>query len=317
MMRNWLATVVVLTVSFGLIQEADAGRHHHGNAGRPQASLQDVWDDVAEDFVLHWVKPSEADPAVANFDEPNVVLFGKEAKAEAPLAVFMPGTKGMPANAPLLLQTIAGQGYRVIGLEYNDEPAVVQVCPRDPDPGCSEKFRQKRIFGDDVTNAVDNSKAEAIVTRLVKLLQYLDARYPDEHWGTYLAGGEPDWSKIAVSGLSQGAGMAAYIAKKRLVRRVVLFSSPWDFTGRDRQLAPWIAAPSLTPPERWYAEYHQRENTAGLLAQSYKLLGIPDSHVLVFDGEPPNANGPNPYHGSTIKLPVYVPQWKTLFGTAQ
>ena len=267
-------------------------------------------------LVKYHITPESTDSAIHRFNNPHYIVFERSTTSAAPLLVFMPGTGGMPERTSYFADLAAHQGYRVIGLEYTDEPAVAQICPRDRDPACSEKFRQKRIFGDDVTNAVDNTPAEAIVTRLVKLLQYLDAKFPDEHWGTYLAGSEPDWSKIVVSGLSQGAGMAAYIAKKKLVARVVLFSSPWDFTGRDRKLAPWISWPSATPSDRWYAEYHAKENTADLLAQSYRLLGIPADNIRVFDGEPPNPQGDNPYHGSTIRLPVYVPQWQAMFGTA-
>ncbi len=88
--------------------------------------------------------------------------------------------------------------------------------------------------------------------RLVKLLQYLDVQHPDEHWGDYLIGGEPNWSRIVISGHSQGAGMAAYIAKRKAVARVVLFSSPWDYVKSSRQPAPWLSETSATPPERWF-----------------------------------------------------------------
>jgi hypothetical protein len=194
-------------------------------------------------------------------------VFDPALSTHAPLAVFMPGTGGKPANTARLLHVVASQGYRVIGLEYDDEPAVVEVCPRSPFPRCSEDFRQRRIFGEGPVAFADNPPAESIVNRLVKLLQYLGQQYPGDGWEGYLSNGAPDWSQIVVSGLSQGAGMAAYIAKREPVARVVLFSSPWDFQGRDRTLAPWLAEPSATPPERWFAEYHEHEDTAALIAR--------------------------------------------------
>jgi hypothetical protein len=273
---------------------------------------------AAQDYVVRPVTPSAADPGVRRFDDPSLAIATKGLAPDAPLALFLTGTGGKPANAPVLLRTIADQGYRVLALEYDDEPAVVQVCPRDPDPACSAKFRQMRIDGGGPgVGGVTNPPAEGIVARLVAALRALDASAPGEGWGGYLDGGQPRWDRIVVSGLSQGAGMAAFLAKAHLVRRVVLFSSPWDFTGPERRLAPWIAGPSATPPERWWAEYNKRENTADLLARSYVALGIPADHVLVFDRPiPPNLHptGPNPYHPITIRDPGYAPQWRVLYG---
>jgi hypothetical protein len=268
--------------------------------------------------VLYEIKPSDTDPAIRHFDEPDLVLFETETPSSAELVVFMPGTDGQPAHARKLLRVVAGQGYRVIGLEYDDSPAVVEVCPRDPSPRCSEDFRRRRIFGETDARVVDNPPAESIVNRLVKLLQYLARVHPGEGWESYLAGEEPAWDCIVVSGLSQGAGMAAYIAKRVTVARVVLFSSPWDYSALNRTLAPWLAANSATPPERWYAAYHRREKTADLLARAYVVLGIPRDHVLIFDcGLPPgerSGRSNNPYHGSTVRNAEYAPQWRMLFG---
>jgi len=264
------------------------------------------------------VKPSALDPEVKRFDEPNVVLSPKGATAQTPLVIFLPGSYGRPQNALDLLRTVEDQGYRVIGLEYDDEPAVMQVCPRVPDPDCAAKFRRMRIDGTGPgAPGISNPKAESIEARLTALLRALAKANPEAGWDSYLDGDRPRWERIVVSGLSQGAGMAAYIAKLHRVRRAVLFSSPWDFTLPGRKLAPWIAAPGATPPSRWYAEYHRNENTADLLAKSYATLGIPADHVLVFRRELPkraaDSNG-NPYHGSTVRDVGYAAEWRTLFG---
>lgn len=52
--------------------------------------------------------------------------------ATAPLVVFFPGTGGKPEGTRRLFNVVAQQGYRVIGLEYNDVPSVQQVCPLTP-----------------------------------------------------------------------------------------------------------------------------------------------------------------------------------------
>lgn len=265
------------------------------------------------------VRSSQADPSVQSYDEENVVFNPAGADRSTPLALFFPGTNGKPEYARLLLRTIAQQGYRVIGLAYDDAPAVSQVCPRNPNPACSANFREVRTFGRG-TGPVANPPQEAINARLISLLRYLDREHPEAGWGSYLtAEGRPAWNRMVVSGLSQGAGMAAFIAKFYQVDRVVLFSSPWDVTGPDSRPAPWLYRPSATPPERWWAERHARENTTELIAHAYAALRIPPEHILLFDLPlaNPKPGAENPYHTSTTSNPGYAPLWKQMYGSAK
>ncbi len=264
------------------------------------------------------LQPSKADPGVRAFDDPSYALIGAGGGGDVPLVVFLPGTGGKPRGGAALLSVIAGQGYRVIGLGYDDTPAVAQVCPADPDPDCSESFRRMRVDGAGHA-VVSNPPAEAITARLAAQLAMLARTAPNEHWERYLADGQPRWDRIVVSGLSQGAGMAAYIAKHHAVCRVVLFSSPWDVTGPDHHPAPWLSQPSQTPPDRWWAEYHAKENTAGLIRAAYAALQIPPDHIRVFTQDIPSdfrGNSPNPYHVNTIRDLRYAPDWRIMFGRA-
>lgn len=263
------------------------------------------------------IQPSAADPQVRRHDEPSMVYGGEPERRDAPLAVYLPGTGGTSEHPPeALLRTVESLGYRVIFLTYDNEPSVSEVCPRAP-ADCSSRFRTSRLFGGGEGDPVQTPPAEAIVPRLVALLRDLDREHPDAGWGQYLTQDGPAWPRVVVSGLSQGAGMAAFLAKRYPVRRVVLFSSPWDVTGPDHRPAPWLYDKAATPPERWWAERHLQEKTTGLIAAAYQALKIPPDHILLFDGpEPPEANGPNPFHGSTVRLPLYAPQWRTLFGVA-
>jgi hypothetical protein len=213
----------------------------------------------------------------------------------------------------VFLHAAADAGYRVISLDYNDEPSVAVFCPPKP-PACSGNFRRMRIYGDGISldSSFDNSSAESIVNRLVKLLTYLDRQDPQQGWSGYLDNGALKWERIALAGQSQGAGMAAYIAKQRVVERVILFSSPWDFVrsnGNVRTLAPWIAPPSKTPPERWFGGYHAREIEAELLAKSYAALRIPPNNIRIFKHDLP-ASPPqgqqNPFHGEGLSNPAYA-----------
>ncbi len=262
------------------------------------------------------IQPAKLDPAVHDFTDPSIAI----PHAGAPLAIFLPGTGGKPEGNPRFAQFIADQGYAVISLEYDDDPAVAQVCPQSPDPDCSEAFRRVRVDGVEAgpgTSPVHNPPAEAITARLSALLHGLALAKPKEGWDRYLDGDQPRWDRIVVSGLSQGAGMAAYIAKHHQVARVVLFSSPWDVTGRDHHPAPWLSQPSATPMDRWYAEYNQRELTADLIKNAYAALQIPPDHIRVFARDLPasfHGNSPNPYHVITIIDHAYEPDWKIMYG---
>jgi len=159
----------------------------------------------ATDLVTYRIAPSAADSTIRRFDEPNYVVFAPQVRDSAPLLVFLPGTGGRPQNTSDFANVAARQGYRVIGLAYDDEPAVAALCPREPDPGCSEKVRRKRIYGDDVTSLIDDRPEESVVNRLTSLLVMLARQHPADGWRQYLVNGQPNWPRIAVSGLSQGA----------------------------------------------------------------------------------------------------------------
>jgi hypothetical protein len=268
---------------------------------------------------LEMVKPSKTDPQIQRYDDPHFVITSGKVAADAPLFVFMPGTHGKPAYVTTILAAAAAEGNRSIGLSYDDTPAVVATCRDDPDPKCAEDFRAERIFGGDPSKTIDNTDAESVQNRLAKLLQFLDARHPDAGWDGYLDHGQPRWERVIVSGISQGAGMAAYIGKKKRVDRVVLFSGPWDFyaKGKKAVLSPWLAAGSATPAERWYAAYHRREPAAVLITHSLRLLKVPSDHIRELDADPASGSkDPLAFHGDAIRNPAYAEDWKFLFGKA-
>lgn len=282
-------------------------------------------DARTEGLVIRHIAASSLDPAIHRFDDPHYIVFDSTVGPNAPLLLFLPGTGGRPQNTSEFANTAARQGYRVIGLAYVDEPAVSQVCPRNPDAECSERVRRKRIYGENVTSLVDDRAEESIVTRLTKLLSALDHDHPAEGWSRYLKDGQLQWANIAVSGLSQGAGMAAYVAQRTEVARVVLFSSPWDNYGPRHVLAPWVMhGNGATPADRWYAAYHRNENTADIIARAYSALRIPRDHVHVFMLDPARRAGENPFHPSVVAngatpraadgRPAYLDEWRAMLG---
>lgn len=247
------------------------------------------------------IASSTTHPTITRFNDPHyIALDPAHDRADAPLVLFMAGTGGKPREMPFF-PALLRAGHRVISVSYNTGEAIQQVCPNNPDTDCAAKARQKRLYGTNTINVIDDEPQDAIVPRLVWLLKYLDREYPREQWGRYLTDDTIHWGRVIVTGQSQGAGMAAYLAQEHAVARAVLFSSPWDSFGgkggRSPTLAPWLSRPSATPHTRWYAGYHGKENTAPLIARAYAALRVPEANVRVWTAEPTVLSGPNPYHG--------------------
>jgi len=289
------------------------------------------YDQTFDGGTLYPVSPSEADPEIKRFDKPNLVLFIPDVKPDAPLLVFFPGTGSEPKSSWPFLEAGVKAGYRVIGLMYDNGVSVPQTCGPQPDPACSDRFREKRIFGDGVSSELDDLPNESVVNRLTKLLQYLDAKHPQDGWGRYLKNRQPNWERIAVSGHSQGGGVAAYIAKKKSVYRVINLSGAWDRVEATKVWAPWITSASATPLDRWYAAYHQKESRADAMKAAYAAIGIPPAHIRVLTLEPNPANkmpaGSDAYHVSMSAIgvtpldtngqPAYASDWAFLLGSAE
>ncbi len=300
-MKSYLRTLLVCSILF-------CATFAWANSGPCQSS---------EVFEVYCIKPSLTDARIQRFDHPHYVLLKRdEINKQLPLMVFLPGTKGQPPGPIHFLRTAATHGYRVISLEYNDEPSIAVYCPENGGPACSARMRHMRIYGNIMMDpAIDNSRPEAIVERLFHLLQYLHRLHPDQGWSRYFDQHGMVWEKIALSGQSQGAGMAAFIGKQKLVNRIILFSSPWDFyrvQGRGRELAPWLEWSTVTPLNRWFAGYNAHENTHALLTRAYEMLRIPPEHIRIFRLPlPENYHGQsdNPFHVQGISDVRYQPEW--------
>lgn len=149
-----------------------------------------------------------------------------------------------------------------------------------------------------------------------------------------------NWSRVVIGGHSQGAGMAAFLAKRVAVARVALWSGPSDYLPAAHGFAPWLSAASATPPERWYAMVHRDEAGARTLLAAYAVLGVPGAPAVADASVPqtthqfivtlPPRPGPampaiaGPEHGSVAGdlrtpldaagRPVYAPVWRAMIG---
>jgi len=226
-------------------------------------------------LVLHVVAPQSTDPAIDQALEDHLAWLDPTAASNDKLFVFLPGFSLIPTDYEFVQQEAALLGYHVIGLRYVNSTltglTLVNTCRNSPDPNsCYENAHFEIVYGNGLvidSPVVDVNQPNSIVNRLTKLLQYLVANYPDEGWADFLADGAPKWSKIAVSGHSQGGGNAAMIAKHQLVDRVAMFSAVTD-TASEWELT------HVTPSARYWGLVHDQEDGFGSILAGWGSLGI-------------------------------------------
>jgi hypothetical protein len=220
--------------------------------------------EVTGTRVLMQIKPSAAAGCVTNFDEPHQVYRDPAVSAKGRLAVFLPGTGGMPSDFTAYLQRGPARGYHTIGLRYPNPESVTVICNQgNGDASCAGKVREEILTGRDMSPLVTIATQDAIEQRLNALLRYLAFHRPSEGWDQFLdTNGAVVWSKISVSGNSQGAGHAGYIGKTRQVFRVGMYSGSSDWVNAANTPPSWFSLPSLTPASSFFGFIHQPDSLA-------------------------------------------------------
>ena len=282
----------------------------------------------------HVIRPSEANSAITTFDEPHYIWVpANPPSAQRRMMLLLAGTGGRPADAQLIGRLAAAQGYSVVALMYPDDRAVVTECASDPASDCMARMREEIILGTSVSSHVAVDPPNSISGRLRDVVQLLASRFPEEGWEQFLENGEPRWNSIAVGGLSQGGGHAAYIAKIRNVPRVVMFGAPAD--GYNGATAPWMTL-GATPAENYYGFRHARDPFTSItpnwlalgLDQFGSALRVEDgsfggSHMLLTDRLPatgsyadahPSVYGDVATPKSQNGTPVFESAWRYLLG---
>jgi hypothetical protein len=282
------------------------------------------------------VLPQDTDIAINDWLEPHYVVLNQSVTLRNKLAVFFPGSFGKAMRQQLIIGELAYLGYHTINLSYPNSWTVGSLCRHHPDPGCLEKVRLEIISGRGCSNVLEIGRTNSIENRLVKLLEYLDLRYPQQKWGQYLDRNLPKWDQIIVTGHSQGGGHAALLGKQYRVARVVMLAAPSDFSWVLNESAPWLSGSGQTPSERYYGFAHMKDEGYDRIQKAWELLGMTaygsiinvdkqkppynHSHRLITDITPARTDN---YHGSVATdrptpkfsdgTPVFKQVWRYLF----
>jgi len=226
-------------------------------------------------------------------------------------------------------------GYHAIDVAYPDTPEVAVVCKNSPDSLCYGLYRQQKCFGTPVSTA-NIDTLNSIVMRAYNLVAYMDSVYPAQGWGQFISGGQLVWSKVAISGHSQGSGHAMYIAKQMNCERVDMFSGVDDYSLYYNGPAEWLGLPGATPAKKLYGfnsisnegvpfdTLLRIQDVIGLLVSGDSVdvdsVAPPYrySHSLCSDALPDHPTGNAYYHDCTVAnyntplvggIPLYIPVW--------
>jgi len=282
-----------------------------------------------------YVQPGQTDASYPPQDS-HLVAFNI-ANQNGKLLLFIGGTFSSPKNYDYITRHAASLGFAVINVTYPND-VLTTLLAGSGDSLAFNKFRQEICFGTQVSSAVNVDTFNSIYIRTLKLLQFL-SQLSSHNWGRYLASDSTlDWSKILVSGHSQGAGHACYLAKKFDVERVVMFSGPNDYSTYFNNSAPWLRETGITPISRHFVFLHlqdeivpfenQYANISGLGmldAEDTILIDNLDSPFLnshcLYSNHAPGSSGN--YHNSTVIYtatpldgsgnPIFVPVWDYMF----
>lgn len=281
------------------------------------------------------LRPEALDPQANKWLEEELAAVDSTAPKTGPLVVYLIGANSKPIKARAMIKEIAALGFHVVAPMYANDYQITEVCDpaKDPDDDCHAKARLEAFDGQDHSPHLEGSRANSIEGRVARMLARLAQDHPDEGWSAYLDGDQPRWAEIILAGQSHGASSAGLIGKVRKLRRVVMFSGPFD--NRAGVPAAWTHLPAMTPVDRVYGISHLREPQHQGHLKNWAAMGLVGTPVTVEGSAPSFAGshqlvttltplaGKNPHGVSAASGAsprnldgsfVLAPAWRYLFG---
>jgi len=285
------------------------------------------------------VAPQTTDPNITTNLNNHYVSVNRSVAQKNQLFLFFPGTGGVAFNYLQINNTAADLGFHAVNLTYPNDDAVNDLCGGfNTDLNCYGNVRLETKDGVDRSNLISVNRPNSIENRLIKLLIHLRNTAPNQDWGQFLLNDNAiNWSKVIVSGHSQGGGHAGIIGRFHSVVRVVMFAA-MDFNGATNSVANWIALPNSTPnattPDKFFGFSHQRDemvnytrlstrvwtaygmNNFGAIA-NVDIINPPynNTHSLTSNAECANFHGCIAVDARLVLqngAPVYKPVWEYL-----
>lgn len=216
------------------------------------------------------------------------------------LFLFIPGTYAPPRLYSKIISQAALHGYNAISLSYPNWREVRDACRNVSDTNCFGIYRLTVLNGG-TSKYVKVAPADAMIHRLIDLLNYANHGDPSAGWGAFASGDTPVWTKIYVGGHSQGGAFALFIAKLHLVAQACAIDAPVDQNGAGVP-ATWLTMASRTPVSRMFGFANQDDTFAAFhtIAAQWSILHLPGQITDVDHAQPP--------YGGSHRLVTVVPE---------
>lgn len=233
-----------------------------------------------------YVAPSLTEPTYSAVQDSHMVVRNTASNNDK-LFLFIGGTGSRTEGYKRISEFAGRLGFDVLNISYPNSVSAVSLAGAT-DSLAFDDFRNEICYGRSVSATVSVDSLNAIYTRVVNLIRYLDATYPTQNWRQYIkASGTLNWSKIVIGGHSQGAGHACYFGKYESPERVLMFSGPNDFSDHFMQAAHWLGIPGITPVNRHYVYLSLLDEVVDFSKQLQNMreLGLyPASDTVHVDG---------------------------------
>ncbi len=254
----------------------------------------------------------------------HVVTYPVDGPRTKELFVFLPGTGASSERFDWLANFAAYHGIVSVALAYENGDSVESDCREGSIPGCmdddvdcEESVRLEALYGRSVhdSECIDVPDEEAIIHRAVRLVQWLDAKFPDDGFDVHLSpdGEDLAWDTVSFGGWSQGGGHAGLIARDHLLARAIYISKgagaahcyqlppdEQEVWGCDPTLtletattreqladlvvpAPWVFDERATPPTRERGAVHLLEDAELYSFETFQAYAMIDSREDVVD----------------------------------
>jgi hypothetical protein len=223
-------------------------------------------------MVNHQIFPSATDSAINIFTNAEHYCYVPVTPSGF-LNIFFCGSGAQPSGATAFLEA-SQERHHTIGLMYPNSPYPDQPnCNNVPNPKDTylDLFCQEVFSGENLTPLTSIDPPNSIHNRITKLLQYLIVQFPTEGWEQFIEEDEIMWTKIIVSGHSQGGDHAAFIGKYFPVWKIICLSSP-------REICKYITTWGTLPIEKYYFFTHLTDNFTKQ-DQTIRNMGITGAFV--------------------------------------
>lgn len=210
------------------------------------------------------------------------------------LSIYLAGAYSQPYSfgsryfySSVWLDEQMAEGYAVIQLAYNNRYSVNEdLCGKSNSgynrDNCAGEVREEMLTGTDVSPYIINDVYNGIDYRLQALLKYLAAHgvvFPDVDPNNI------DWSKIRISGHSQGANQSYYIARKRTVAFDCILSGGMDaqdaINPNKNGIADWfVTGTSLTPTQNLGALVATAEPHYTVFMNGLQFIGLTSDQIV-------------------------------------